>query len=1013
MQDFVEQVEGAADMLRRRLDWLTRTSQDATYADVLRQTLAQTLGTLGDLGAQAFAAMAHRAGPGDTLRLAQVGGIPTGMARAWDALDRSAGMAPARATARRETVWSRHWPGDSSPPAGVTGALSAPLTGPDGIPIGALTAWLGTEPTDVARRALWALADTASTLLREVRHPLCGDLPWTGEAGGQREMRSITGVGMWQWHMDSGLLIVDPVTETLLPLAGIDPNRWSRTIEEWMDRIHDDDRDGVTKAIDASATDPQVPFAVRYRVVDEEGRVSWLELRALFDRNAKGEPVLMAGTVWDVTDEMQHEAWRSVIMDDNPDPIVILDGDDRAVWTNRAGHTMAERTGIEPIGPAPWDALPQLREQGLPELVARVRLAPRASDTTTVRIQRAGDDVSYTVRAAEINGWINLQWLDITARAAAARSDAERAAALEILNDALGKALGTSDVVEAIVAHALPPLGADSIVMHDLTGPEPRLVGLTGHGREFIGELNELGWDQRLEAAALASGPQYIPSIGALADGWPQLVPLARSGGRRAWAALPLTVSGEVVGSAVFAWSQPHEFTANSRSLLGTVAVVAAQALRSAAAYEQAQRHAEQAQQHADLLKRELLPDPSLLPELAGIHAAVRYRTAPETARAGVGVGGHWYDLLPLPGGRVMAVVGQVVTSPNNGVSMGTLRQLILALAALDMPADDLLAHVNDRVHSLGHRLGGGAVTATCLVAIYDPTTGRCTLASAGHAPPVLMSPGQPPAAVDIAVGDPLGTARVPAEDTDLDLPADTVLLMAGGAALPADAGHHLADAATRYRDRTPPPAPERNQIPTRWLNGLCDAVTGQAAPGTDDLVLLALAAERLPDDHAREWRLPREPRSAKIARDHVTSTLAAWGRDELTDSLTLVISELMSNTVRYASGISTSDTDTTDTHIDIDIDAIHLADDDTANAAGTDAPADGIRLRLLNLAPGGGVVGEVYDGSSTAPRVRHAAIYDENGRGLFLVATEADGWGVRYTETGKCIWATVGTPPE
>ena len=711
---------------------------------------------------------------------------------------------------------------------------------------------------------------------------------------------------------------------------------------------------------------------MRYRVRDRNNKISWLELRAKFRTDEHNNPVVMEGTAWNISDRMAQDAWLSGLLDSYPDPILILDSDNRGEWANAVGSAMAESAGIAPTGVVPWEALPQLRGEGLPELVARARLTPGARHTAQVRIRLPeGGEEWYLVGAVVADGWAMLQWVVTTDRVKAERADAERAAAVENLNEALRRALNTGDVVAAIVAHALPALGADGVVMHDLTGPTPRLVGLTGHGQEFIGELNEMGWDQRLEAAALADGPQYIPSIGDLADGWPQLVPLALSGGKRAWSAIPLVVADEVVGSAVFTWSQPHEFDADSKSLLGTVGVVAAGALRSAAAIERAERH-------AALLAQELLSGPP--PKLPGVHAAYRYRTAPGTGEE-KGVGGHWYDLISLSGGRVMAVVGQVIASPDRSRHMGTLRQLVLALAALDMPPDDLLAHVNDRAHGLGRP--GSAVTATCQLVVHDPTTGLCAITSAGHAPPVLMSPEQPPAAVDMPVGDPLGVARVPAQVTTLDLPENTVVLLAGGD-LPEDTERHLTEAAAHYRDHTPPPVPADGQR-TRWLDGMCEAITGQAVFGDGDLVLLALTAGRLPGTHVGGWTLPRTAESVADARADVSELLAAWGRQDWADAVELVVSELVTNSCRHARGIG---------------------------IGGVDPDEGTIQLRLLNLADH--CVVEVYDGSKAAPQVRHPSFEDEFGRGLVLVALYAQRWGSRYTRTGKCIWAAIdGTDPE
>lgn len=541
-------------------------------------------------------------------------------------------------------------------------------------------------------------------------------------------MREVS-VGLWRWDLTSGLLDFDEITEGLIRLAGLDAGTWDRHISGWMARIHPDDRPGVEAAIQRSFEDGR-PFAVVYRVLDRQGQVSWLELRAAFERTDEG-PAQMVGTAWNVSAQQQQDAWLVGLLERHPDPVYVHAADDRAEWSNAAANRLAARTGVEITGRVPWEEIPQLRGQGLPELLDRVRSVPDSDSSTTVRVQWSGDRTSwYAVRAVDVGGLVATQWSDITAQTEAEQAAARRSRQLEALNDALIRAVDTSDVVAAVEHHVLPMVGADGLVVYSLTGPAPRLAGITGHSAGFLDAMEAVAWPERLEATALAAGPQFISSVTELGRQWPHLLPLATLGGRQAWAVTPLIVGEQTVGSAVYTWREPRNFTPDDRALLGTVGVVIAHALRAAAAYEEAQRRAEHLQQ-------ELLPGP--LPHLPGLASAVRYRSD------ATGVGGHWYDVVPLPGGRVLLAVGDVTAGPDETVAMGILRQSVLTMASQDLPPDELLAHVGDVAQRLGTRLGGAAVTATCLLAHYDPTLGVCTLASAGHAPPVLLSPGRPP----------------------------------------------------------------------------------------------------------------------------------------------------------------------------------------------------------------------------------------------------------------------------
>ena len=93
-----------------------------------------------------------------------------------------------------------------------------------------------------------------------------------------------------------------------------------------------------------------------------------------------------------------------------------------------------------------------------------------------------------------------------------------------------------------------------------------------------------------------------------------------------------------------------------------------------------------------------------------------------------------------------------------------------------------------------------------------------------------------------------------------------------------------------------------------------------------------------------------------------------AW--TELAFTTELILSELVTNAIRYGSGP--------------------------------------IRVRLLRDRS---LICEVSDGSSTSPHLRYAATTDEGGRGLFLVAQFTERWGTRYTPDGKVIWAEQPLP--
>ena len=137
-----------------------------------------------------------------------------------------------------------------------------------------------------------------------------------------------------------------------------------------------------------------------------------------------------------------------------------------------------------------------------------------------------------------------------------------------------------------------------------------------------------------------------------------------------------------------------------------------------------------------------------------------------------------------------------------------------------------------------------------------------------------------------------------------------------------------------------------------------------------DDIALLVARTHALDPQRIATWDLPADPALVSGIRAAVTHQLATWGLDEVAFSTELLLSELVTNAIRYGTGP--------------------------------------IQVRLLYDRT---LTCEVSDTSSTAPHLRHAATTDEGGRGLFLVAQMTRRWGTRYTEGGKLIWAEQDLP--
>ncbi|MCH0562999.1 MULTISPECIES: sodium/proline symporter PutP [unclassified Streptomyces] len=369
----------------------------------------------------------------------------------------------------------------------------------------------------------------------------------------------------------------------------------------------------------------------------------------------------------------------------------------------------------------------------------------------------------------------------------------------------------------------------------------------------------------------------------------------------------------------------------------------------------------------------------SLLPQKLTGGSALDVASWYLPADAPSGVGGDWFDVIPLSGARVALVVGDVVGhGMNAATTMGRLRTAVRTLANLDLPPDELLAHLDDLVIGLigspdgseaaeagAETVGAAFMGATCLYAVYDPVSRRCTLARAGHLPPVLVGPDGEAEVLDLPAGPPLGLGYLPFDSVELELPEGSLIaLYTDGLVESVD--RDIDVGLSRLGDALTAPGPTLEEIGSKAVDTL---MTG---PPADDAALLLARTHALATDRVTSWDLPSDPAAVAEARTLAVRRLTEWGMDELTFTTELIVSELVTNAIRHASGP--------------------------------------VRLRLIRDR---GLICEVSDASNTSPRLRHARTTDEGGRGLLIVAQLAQRWGTRYTPTGKTIWTEQVIPAE
>ncbi|MEU0413405.1 SpoIIE family protein phosphatase [Streptomyces griseorubiginosus] len=418
---------------------------------------------------------------------------------------------------------------------------------------------------------------------------------------------------------------------------------------------------------------------------------------------------------------------------------------------------------------------------------------------------------------------------------------------------------------------------------------------------------------------------------------------------------VPLSARGATLGVARFCRHRnPVPFDDEDLFLAQEVAARAALAIDNARRYTQARST-------ALTLQRSLLPRRTA--EQSAVDVACRYLPAGGQA----GVGGDWYDVIPLSGARVALVVGDVVGHGiHAAATMGRLRTAVRTLADIDLPPEELLTRLDDVVIRLSAEASGdpeaataGEIGATCLYAVYDPVDGRCSLARAGHLLPAVVSGDGIVDLLDLPPGPPLGLGGLPFEAAEVDLPEGSLLALytdglVEGRDRDIDAGLILLRHALAQ--------------PSASLEAACDTVLQTLVPTDrpyDDVALLLARPRALGDHQVAAWDVEADPAAVAQARSNASERLAAWGLEDLAFMTELVVSELVTNAIRYG--------------------------------------RPPVRLRLIRDRS---LLCEVSDAGSSTPHLRRARTFDEGGRGLFLVAQLAERWGTRHARQGKTVWA-------
>ncbi|GGU94913.1 hypothetical protein GCM10010495_00420 [Kitasatospora herbaricolor] len=663
----------------------------------------------------------------------------------------------------------------------------------------------------------------------------------------------------------------------------------------------------------------------------------------------------------------------------------VLDRELRLVQLNRAARVLRCLPGEEAIGRRLTDFVPGFPAAELTGLAGEVlatgatlsgRLlyghpaaAPDRAQVLSLTLYRLEDGV--TGRPGEPLG-VAVAVEDVTAR----ESAAERLAVLHRANQVIGSTLDLATTAQEL-ADVTVPRFADATtvdVLDEAWRAGPAHEGPVGHDHPLrrAAYRTRHGGELPVRIGRLNTFPFPTPFTQSLADVRPRLVKhlefdepwlradvptteRLRTAGVHSLMVVPLVVHETVLGlAAYYRYERPEPFDEDDLELARELTARAALSLDKARSYARERTV-------ATALQRYLLPQRP--PSVSAVDAAHLYITG--------GAGSDWYDVIQLSGARVALVVGDLAgRGVEAAATMGQLRTAVRTLAALDLPPDELLERLDTTALRLARDsavapggVPGEELIASCLVLTYDPVSRRCTAARAGHPQPLVLDPAGRALPFEVPVGPHLGVGGAGFEAATVELPEGSVIALYTNG-LVTDRGRDSDASLERLHQVLAQPG--------RSLQELCDSAVYALVPDRpdDDAVLLLARTHHLAQENVAAWTFPDDLAVVSQARELAESQLVAWGLDDLVYSTQLIVSELVTNAIRYGKGA--------------------------------------VQLRLIRDRT---LICEVSDRTNTAPHLRQAGSTDEGGRGLFIVMQLSAHWGTRYLREGKTIWAEQPLP--
>ena len=294
-----------------------------------------------------------------------------------------------------------------------------------------------------------------------------------------------TGVGAWEWYMASGLLCLDQPSMALL---GVDPDTYDGRIETWISHVHPDDIGWVTTEVD-KAISTRGAYQAEYRVCWPDGSTRWVLVRGQVEADAGGNPFRMLGTAWETTQARTTSDGLRSALRHMSDGFLSVDADWRVIFANaEAERLLTSQQDL--TGRLLWDLLVIRR---IPGLEASCRGAAAGMAPTSFDVQWPDTGRWYRFRFVPVPDGVACYLTDITEsrmrqaeQAAAERTAASHAAAIQDLASSLAEAVTSLDIVAAVADRVLPPFGASALIIQVVEDGRMRTVGAVGYSQAFL-----------------------------------------------------------------------------------------------------------------------------------------------------------------------------------------------------------------------------------------------------------------------------------------------------------------------------------------------------------------------------------------------------------------------------------------------------------------------------------------------------------------------------------------------